>query len=55
MDKQQENKKLLLDIKDYLYKLQQDTSIIKLDIKVIKAKLEEKQKTPEPISKGWFG
>lgn len=50
MDRQKDNKVLLLEIKDMLYKLQQDVSIIKLELKVIK-----EPKKPEPISKGWFG
>jgi uncharacterized protein involved in exopolysaccharide biosynthesis len=58
MDRQvQSNKKLLTDLQDDIYKLKQDISIIKLDIKVIIAKLElsKPKPEPEPISKGWFG
>tara|TARA_Y100001963_G_C6463499_1_gene301258 strand:+ start:109 stop:279 length:171 start_codon:yes stop_codon:yes gene_type:complete len=56
MDRQvQSNKKLLTDLQDDIYKLKQDISIIKLDVKVILAKLELSKPKPEPISKGWFG
>ena len=58
MDRQvQSNKKLLTDLQDDIYKLKQEISIIKLDIKVIIAKLElsKPKPEPEPISKGWFG
>ena len=55
MDRQvQSNKKLLTDLQDDIYKLKQDISIIKLDVKVILAKLELSKPNPEPISKGWF-
>lgn len=55
MDRVKDNKKLLTDIQDELYKMKQDISIIKLDVKVILAKLELSKPKPEPISKGWFG
>ena len=54
-EQKKDNKKILLDIQDDLYKMKQDISIIKLDVKVILAKLELSKPTTEPISKGWFG
>ena len=55
MDRVKDNKILLREIKDEVYKMKQDISIIKLDVKVILAKLELSKPTTEPISKGWFG
>ena len=53
-EQKKDNKKILLDIQDDLYKMKQDISIIKLDVKVILAKLELSNPKPQPISKGWF-
>lgn len=55
MDRVKDNKVLLRELKEDVAKLKQDTSIIKIDLKVIIAKLELDKPKPEPINKGWFG
>jgi hypothetical protein len=54
------NNHLLREVKDDLVKLKNDVALVKIDLKVILAKIEERnrrdgKKSPEPISKGWFG
>ncbi len=56
--KGKDNREILRSIQDDLYKLKEDAAIIKIDMKIIIAKIEAGKELPvvkEPISKGWFG
>ena len=53
-----DNREILRSLQEDLYKLKQDAAIIKMDMKIIIAKIDavkELKAPPEPISKGWFG
>jgi len=50
-----DNRAILRSLQDDMAKLKQDAALIKMDMKIIIAKIEAIKEIKEPIEKGWFG
>ena len=53
MERKKTTEQICEEIKEDLYKMKQETALIKLDLKIIIAKLETKEQKKEEINTGW--